>query len=121
MGIWFKFLQGSKNKIKCVYYFIACYQDSQACRLSHRAKPNQGSGTIAYTASAADTPTPHTHKQTYTDTHTDARTYCIYWVNPAKKQLHMRDMFLEQKDEYLCLWLKSPFRSCRGDILEGKL
>ena len=28
------------------------------------AKPNHGSGTIAYTAAAADTPAPHPHKQT---------------------------------------------------------
>ena len=30
------------------------------------AKPNHGSGTIAYTAAAADTPAPHPHKQTWT-------------------------------------------------------
>ena len=32
----------------------------------------------------ADTPKPHTHKQTYTDTYPDTRTYCIHSVNLAK-------------------------------------
>ena len=43
--------------------------DSQHCRVSRGAKPNQGSGTIAYTARCSRH--PHTHKQTHTDTYSE--------------------------------------------------
>ena len=39
----------------------------------------------------------------------------------SKKSAYMCNTLPEQNNEYLCLGLKSPFRSCRGNILIGKL
>ena len=53
----------------------ACYQDSQPV-----GEPSQtrAPALLRTLTATADTPKPHTHKQTYTDTYPDTRTYCIH-------------------------------------------